>query len=150
MFHWNPDKPCTANRSLTKIAQLVYRLKTSRFWLNGRSMPGGKPKTSLKTTILRQTCANGQKQRWKLPEKVSQKHSIPIVYSAEQQRLSSTRIKTQLSVVSDSRRNFKKAVSMQTYCLFSGLNCALIPNLLAGSPTQEGVYWISLKLVCLF
>jgi len=52
------------------------------------------------------------------------------VYSPEQQRLSPTRIKTQLSVVSDNRSNLKKAVSVLTYCLFSGLNCALIPNLL--------------------
>jgi len=39
-------------------------------------------------------------------------------------------IKTQLSVVFDNRSYLKKAVSVQTYCLFSWLNCALIPKML--------------------
>jgi hypothetical protein len=47
--------------------------------------------------------------------------------------------KTQLSEVSDSRRNLKKAVSMQTYCLFSELKYTLIANLCFHHKTSKNV-----------
>jgi hypothetical protein len=51
--------------------------------------------------------------------------------SFEQHRLSPTRIKTQLGPVKQRAAPKEKAVSVQTYCLFSWPNSALIPKLLA-------------------
>jgi len=71
-------------------------------------MPGGKKKNIPNNQVLATTKLNEQnrqqkntkkiKENYSIPKKIKENYSIPIVYSSEQQRLSPTRIKTQLSM----------------------------------------------------
>jgi hypothetical protein len=64
-------------------------------------MSGGRQKIHPITGAKYQTRENGKTGGRKTAERIPQNHSIPIVYSPEQQRLSPTLIKTQLGVLFD-------------------------------------------------
>jgi len=59
-------------------------------------MPGERRKKDPITSLQRKNRQTGETGGEKTPEKTNRDHSIPIVYRPEQQRLSPTRIKTQL------------------------------------------------------
>jgi len=61
-------------------------------------MSAGKKKNIPNNQVLATTKLNEQNRQQKNTKKIKENYSIPIVYSSEQQRLSPTRIKTQLSM----------------------------------------------------
>jgi len=71
-------------------------------------MSAGKKKNIPNNQVLATTWLNEQNRQQKNTKKIKENYSIPIVYSSEQQRLSPTRIKTQLSMYFNSNYHEKR------------------------------------------